>query len=168
MADMRDALRKAGLVSEKQARQAKHEKRIHRKEVGDEGISAEQRLKDEEFAREREAKRVRDREIEEKRAAESHAASGRVDLTRLIQKGAVAGAIGGPKQYFFTLPGGRITFLELSDTGFKRLIGGSGVIVDTLGAVRGDYCIVDTTTAAAIQRERPQAILDWPRADPRG
>lgn len=163
MADMRDALKKAGLVSEKQARQARHEQRLHRKEVGDEGLSAEQRRKDEEFAREREAKRERDRAIEEKRAVEAKVASGRVDLIRLIQNGVVGGAIGGPKQYFFTLPGGRITFLELTDTGFKRLIGGSAAIVDTLGAVRGSYCIVDTATAAALQRERPEAIRDWPR-----
>lgn len=166
MADMREALRKAGLVSEKQARQARHQERIHRKEVGIEGVAEEQRQKAEEFARERDAKKERDRLAEERRIAEAQAASARVDLPRLVQKGVVQGALGGPKQYFFTLPGGRITFLELSEAGFRRLLSGTAAVVDTLGAVRGDSCVVDAATAEVLRRERPEAIRDWPTPEP--
>ena len=163
MADMRDALRKAGLVSEKQARQSKHQKRLHRKEVGDDGLAEEKRRKDEEFRTEQDAKRAKDRALEEKKAEEAREVSGKVDLVGLIRSGLVSGATPGPKQYFFTLPGGRITYLEVNDGGGRRFASGSAAIVRSEGAVRGEYCVVDVRTAELLSKEAPELVLEWSR-----
>ncbi|MEZ4648414.1 MAG: DUF2058 family protein [Candidatus Eisenbacteria bacterium] len=163
MADMRDALRKAGLISEKQARQSTHQKRLHRKEVGDEGLAEEQRHKDDEFRQEQEAKRAKDRALEERKAEEAREAVGKVDLVGLIRDGIVSGAMPGPKQYFFTLPGGQITFIEVNDNGGRRIASGSAAIVRSRGAVRGDYCVVDTKTAEILTKEAPDLVVEWSR-----
>ena len=58
MADLRDQLRKAGLVSDKEVRQAKHRERLHAAEVGHEGIEAE---------KQEELRRLRDLDEERRR-----------------------------------------------------------------------------------------------------
>ena len=51
MSDMREAMRKAGLVTDKQVRQAKHKDRVHRKEVGPDGLKRERREREDMYAR---------------------------------------------------------------------------------------------------------------------
>ncbi|MBM3318243.1 MAG: hypothetical protein FJY75_10385, partial [Candidatus Eisenbacteria bacterium] len=41
MADLRKALKDAGVVSEKELRQARHADRVRRKELGEEGLEAQ-------------------------------------------------------------------------------------------------------------------------------
>ncbi len=160
MADMREALRKAGLVSEKQARQAKHKQRVHRKSVGHKGLDEERRQKEAEHAEEASAKRDRDRKLEQERIDQARDVEGKVDPKSLVTQGIIRGAMGGPKQYFFTLPGGQITFLELSDSGFKRLIDGSAAIVESHGASRQAYCVVDPSAAETLEQESPGSVLE--------
>jgi uncharacterized protein YaiL (DUF2058 family) len=178
MSDMREALRKAGLVSEKEARRSKHQERVHRKEVGAEGLEKERVERERKLAREREEKRRKDRSLEEeKRRAEERPAPG--DPPHLVATGVVRGAVGGGKRFYFVAAGGRITYLDLTDLGLQLVQNGSGAIVETLGAVPGEFCVVGRATAAALSagpakeavrcwEAHPESPGDRPRRESRG
>ncbi len=164
MSDLREQLRKAGLVSSKQVRQARHEDRLHRKEVGRDGLEAE-RLERENAAREAaEEKRRRDREIEESRRA-SRAEEERTRLLgRRIEAGWIREATGGARRFYFVAEKDRITYLDLSDQAVRRLLGGTAAIVDACRIGRGEFCVVDGATAASLARDENELIRYWNRS----
>src|SRR5215831_18163527 len=71
MGDLRDALKKAGLIDEKADKRLKHEERVQRKELGREGLEAQKRADDE-------ARRGRD----EQKKGDAKAAQQRLDSDR--------------------------------------------------------------------------------------
>ncbi len=83
MGTLEDALRKSGLVSKKQAKQARHKKRVHRSEVGRDGLEAERLEKERTYKEQLKTQKEKDQRLEaeraEKEAAEraSMAPSGR-------------------------------------------------------------------------------------------
>ena len=155
MGTLEDALRKSGLVSKKQAKQARHQKRVHRTEVGREGLEAERLEKERAHREAMEKQKEADRRLEAERIAAEAAGreasdfAGRSrDSTRpsasassenasgpslatigdTIYRGKL-GRTGGPKQYFFVLPVGQIPHLEVNDETFRRLQdGGAGIV----------------------------------------
>jgi uncharacterized protein YaiL (DUF2058 family) len=157
---MREALRKAGIVSSKEARQSEHQERVRRKQLGHEGLKAEQRQRAEQSRKEQEQKRARDRQVERERQARLESAQERLDVVGMIASGLVQGAGSGSKQYFFTLPSGQITYLELSDSAYKSLQAGSAAIVESSGAVPSQLCVVSAQTARALQAHRPEVVLE--------
>lgn len=160
MADMREALRKAGLVSSKQARQSQHQERVRRKELGHQGLESEQKERDRQALLEQEQQRARDQEAERERRARLESAARSADLVGMIASGLVPGATAGSKQYFFTLPSGQITYLELSEGALKALQNGAAAIVESLGAVPSPYCVVTVQTAQALRQHRPEIVLE--------
>lgn len=167
MADMREALRKAGLVSSKEARQSQHQERVRRKEVGHDGLESEQQERDRRARAEQEERRARDRDTERERQARLESAQRKIDVVGIIASGLVPGATAGSRQYFFTLPSGQITYVELSEGAQKALQTGSAAIVESLGAVRSAYCVVTVQTAHALREHRPELVLELvpPSAD---
>jgi len=167
MADMREALRKAGLVSSKQARQSQHQERVRRKELGHRGLESEQRERERQARLEQEQQRTRDREAERDRRSRLESAARATDLVGMIASGLVPGATAGSKQYFFTLPSGQITYLEVSEGAHKALQNGAAAIVESLGAVPSLFCVVTVQTAQALRQHRPEIVLELvpPSAD---
>ncbi len=164
MSDLREQLLKAGLVSSRQVRQAKHDDRVHRKEVGLEGLQ-EERAAQQRAAEERlEAKRRADREREEERRRRELEQQRAEVLRSRIRGGWIREATAGAKRFFFVLEGGRITYLDLNDGAARRLLGGSAAIVDTTGAVRGEFCVIDGHAAQSLAREHPEIIRYWNRS----
>lgn len=164
MSDLREQLLKAGLVTSRQVRQAKHDDRVHRKEVGQPGLEAERAAQERAEAERREAKRRADREREEtqrRRAAEQQVAE---RLQARIRAGWIREATAGAKRFFFVTGGGRITYLDLSDGAARRLLAGTAAIVETRGAVRGEFCVVDASAAQSLAREHPDVLHFWNRA----
>lgn len=164
MSDIRDQLRKAGLVSDKQVRAAKHQDRLHRKEVGQEGLESERAESEEAFRRRLEERRQQDRERSEalrrRQAGQQRAEALRVK----IRAGWLRDATSGARRFYFVVESGRITYLDLSDGAVRRLLGGSAAVVATVGAVRGEFCVVDGHTAQALAREHSDVIRFWNRA----
>lgn len=168
MADLRDQLKKAGLVSDKQLRQAKHQERIHASQVGREGVLAERSAEAERLRLEAEERKRLDRERAEqrRRAQEEEAARNRV--AALIQGGWIREATAGARRYFFELPGGRITFLDLTDQAVRQVGSGHAAIVRTMGMVRGEFCVVTAGAAAELQKLESNVLCCWFPATERG
>ena len=178
MGSLEDALRKSGLVSKKQAKQARHQKRVHRSEVGRDGLKVEREEKDRAYREQQEKRKDADRHLETERAkkdaaqreplssggpgSEGHASA--MSMADRIYRG-VLGRTGGPKQYFFTLSGGQIRQVEVNDETFRRLEdGGAGVVLAPVG--KGErqnpyaFLIVDRATAVQVGKEAPDCLLE--------
>lgn len=168
MADMREALLKAGLVSKKDTKQARHQERVHRKEVGREGVEQERRERDAAFQSEQAEKRrqdqerasaQREQEMEASRAASATSSHGQ--LQALIRSGVQTHAHGGNRRFFFIVEDGRITFLDLTDSGVRALQDRRAAIVDAMGARSETYCVVDEATASALRERDPLVVKFW-------
>ena len=163
MSDLREQLRKAGLVSDKQVRQAKHQERLHRKEVGQSGLAEEKAEAERRLRAEREAMRARDREREQQRKAREAEAEQAEALRRRIRAGWIRDATGGSRRFFFEVGEGRITYLDLNEQAVRRLQNGTAAVAETRGAVRGEFCLVDGNAAASLARDHPEVIRCWVR-----
>jgi uncharacterized protein YaiL (DUF2058 family) len=167
VSDLREQMLKAGLVSGKQVRQAKHQERVHRKEVGQDGLEAERVAAEQAFLARQEAQRRQDREREEARRRRQAAEERDLALQRRIRTGWMRDATAGNKRFFFVVDGGRITFLDLSDEAARRLHFGRAAVVDSHGVGRGEYCVVDANSALSLSRDHPEVIRFWNRAPER-
>lgn len=158
MADIRDQLKKAGLLSEKQARQAKHQERLHAAAIGRPGIEAERRAEEERERAEAAARKEADRKRadEERRREREGAAAQR--LAQLIRGGWIREATAGARRFFFAGEEGRIHFLDLSDIAARKLATGGAAIVETRGLVRGEYCVVNERAATEISHLHPEVV----------
>jgi uncharacterized protein len=167
MSDLRDQLLKAGLVSSKQVRQAKHQERVHRKEVGQDGLQAERSQRERAAEEARQEKRRLDREREEARRRHREEEERAEALARRIRAGWIRDATAGGRRFYFVVEEGRITYLDLSDQAVRRLQAGSAAILSSLGAVRGEFCVVDAGAAGSLARDHPEAIRFWNRTPER-
>jgi len=167
MSDLREQLRKAGLVSGKQVKQAKHQDRLHASEVGHAGLQAEreerERRQREEVAAQRQADRARG---EERRSREREEA-GRQRVAQLIRGGWLREATAGARRFFFVTPAGKISFLDLTEVALRRLASGSAAIVATRGHVRGDFCVVADRAAEDLAGLEPGIVCFWNRGSDR-
>jgi uncharacterized protein YaiL (DUF2058 family) len=162
MGDLREQLRKAGLVSEKELRRAKHQERVHATEVGRAGLEAQRRDAEDRARREAEAQREADRRREEerRRIREEDAARSRVE--KLI-RGSVLTGTSGSRRFFFETPEGRIRFLDVSDLAARRLATGSAAIVEAHGTARDEYCLIDARSASELASIAPRNLCFWSR-----
>jgi hypothetical protein len=151
MSDLRDELRKAGLISDKQARQAKHKERMHATEVGHDGLTEEKRREQEQRRSERQAQREADRRREKERAKKKNGAPDQ-KLQQVIRSGWIRDATIGSRRFFFTTRTSKITYLDLSEPAARRLIAGKAAIVETEGATHGRFCVVTDSAATVIRQ----------------
>jgi hypothetical protein len=158
MADFRDQLKKAGLLSEKQARQAKHQERLHAAQVGHSGIEAERRAAEEKDLAEAAARKEADRKRAEEQRQQEREAAAAQRLGQLIRGGWIREATAGSRRFFFITRSGRIGFLDLSDIAARRLAMGAAAIVETQGLVRGEYCVVSERAATELAHLQPEMV----------
>lgn len=158
MADIRDQLKKAGLLSEKQIRQAKHLERLHAAEVGYTGLEAERKAAEQKQLAEAAARKEADRKRadEQRRIDRERAASER--LAQLLRGGWIREATAGSRRFFFVTRSKRISFLDLSDIAARGLATGAAAIVETQGFVRGDHCVVSERAAAELLQIHPEMV----------
>ncbi|MBD3163131.1 MAG: DUF2058 family protein [Candidatus Eisenbacteria bacterium] len=168
MSDLRDQLRKAGLVSDKEIRRAKHEERVHASKVGAGGLAEEKRERERRLQEQREAERKAAREREQRRLQQERERQEEGRLAQTIRRGWLRDATGGSRRYFFETRTGRISYLDLTDLAVGRLNGGSAAIVETAGAVRGDYCVITDRAAEELRRLEPDRLVLFRRDRPEG
>jgi len=167
MSDMRDALRKAGLVSDRDLRQASHQERVRRKELGEDGLESERRRREEESRREEAERRAADRERERDRSREQGlrrqppTAASRKPLAELLRGGGLLPREAGPRRFYFETREGEIRFLDVSDGLARRLTQGDAAIVDTRGILSGDFGAVAKDTAREVLGLAPERVLFW-------
>lgn len=161
MGDMKDALRKAGLVSEKQARRAAHEKRVRRKELGADGLSAEREHKEATYRAEQEARRRADQAAAAAHREEQAARQQHERLAQLITGQDELPQHRGTRRFSFVAEAKHIRSVDVSDLMLRRLIQGDAAIVAAAGFVRGDYAILPAKAARALRQLAPDRILHW-------
>ena len=161
MADMRDALRKAGLASKKELRQVKHRDRVRRKDLGKDGLAAEREQGEAEHRAEGEDKKRADRAREKDRAQHQRDEAVRTRLASLLQENDLSSREGGPKRFYFETPDGHISFLEVSPNLVRRLAQGDAAIVSAADVLRADFIPIPGKAAHELHRLAPERILLW-------
>ncbi len=161
MSDLRKALKQAGVVSAKQVRQAQHDDRVRRKELGEEGLAAERRQKDEAHQAEEAQRKSADAEREKRQRSEREAAARLARLQELLRSHDLAPRGAGPVRFYFTLPDERIFFLDVSDALARRLAQGDAAIIDGQGVLDRDFGIIPGKVAVELERIARQRIVLW-------
>jgi uncharacterized protein YaiL (DUF2058 family) len=155
MGDLRDALRKAGLIDDKTDRRLKHEQRVERKELGRDGLEEKQR-------REAADRAARDQQ----RRGEVTAAQARLDqgrahderirrLSASLSEQAIHAS--GPRRFHWVDPDGHCPWIAIDDESGKRLEAGELALVR---ALRGpDVVLVPRALALELHAFSPERIL---------
>jgi len=134
MADLKDQLLKAGLITEKQARQVTHQKKVRNKQTDPEQRRRQAEQAAAETRRQAEAARAADRERSAARQA-GQAVRERQSAERQRRAAALAAAYRegalphweGQRTYYFT-DGRRVEMLGVSDEAARRLADGAAAI----------------------------------------
>jgi uncharacterized protein YaiL (DUF2058 family) len=166
MADLRDQLRKAGLVSEKQVRQAKHKERVHATETGRDGLADERRNDAERLRSERKERKAADRRRQKERLKQQSEEESARRLRQLIESGSIRDAAIGTKRFFFPTRSNRITYLDLSETAVRKLICGKAAIVDLPDQSSTDFRVISDRAAGEIEQIDRSRILFWNEGGP--
>ena len=163
MGNLRDQFKKAKLISEKDARRLAHEERVHRGDVGREGVEQEQRARQEELERTRgdEAQRTRLRQEQlerERRNEAEHAA-----CLELLEREARRPAPGGSAKWYFQLEDGRLPYLEVNEAERRQLGAGAFAIVRLGPDGAHVYGLLASAHARRLHRALPERIVWAPR-----
>src|SRR5690606_14402675 len=92
---LREQMLKLGLVNEKQARQAKHDKRVKNHERGAQGVEAEREAKRKQADEARRAEQQADREREQAKQRDEASREGRFRVAQIVESGAWEGPVHG-------------------------------------------------------------------------
>ncbi len=157
MQNLRDKLLKAGLVTEKQAKEA--EQRTPRKHREREAqASVEERQRREAFAA-REAELAEERRREAAKAAEARMQSERArQLRQLVESNRLREAP-GEVNFHFVRRSGKIARLAVSPETAKMLESGAAAVVEDPG--QPEHAVVPAEAARRIYEVDPQAIRFW-------
>jgi uncharacterized protein YaiL (DUF2058 family) len=115
MGDLRDQLKKAKLLSEKEAKQLAHQDRVRRAEVGREALEREEAQRRAELAQQQEAEREAQREQQRRLEEERRAAAERAACRELLEREVIRPRERGGKRWYFQLPDGSLPWLEVDE-----------------------------------------------------
>lgn len=156
MGDLRDALKKAGLIDDKADKRLKHEERVQRKELGREGLEAQKKADDD-------ARRARD----DQKKSDAKSAQQRLDhdrqrserwkkLLTSLESDAILGS-SGPRRFHFRDADGHLPYLQVDDDTGRRLEAGELAIArlpDSNAAA-----ILPRALALELAHFRPELVL---------
>jgi uncharacterized protein YaiL (DUF2058 family) len=163
MGNMRDAFKKANLISGKDAKRLAHEERVHRSQVGREGVEQEQEQRRKELEeaqrQEREQTRERQEQLESQRKAEAELSA----CLELLASEAKRPAPGARTRFYFETEDGRIPSLEVSETDLRQLQAGELSIVSLTERDAHVYGLIATAHARRIAQVLPGRVVRAPR-----
>jgi uncharacterized protein YaiL (DUF2058 family) len=161
MSDLRKALKQAGVVSEKDIRRAQHEKRVERKELGEDGLEAERRRRDEELRAEQAQRQQAGAERVQEQRARKENAERRLRVEGLLPTSDLAIREAGPRRFYFAMPDGEVAFVDVSDAMSRRLAQGDAAIIVGKGISERDFAIIPGKVAAELEAVDRARILMW-------
>jgi len=161
MSDLRKALKRAGVVSEKDIRRAQHEKRVERKELGEEGLEAERRRRDEELRAEQAQRQQAGAERAHEQRARKENEERRLRVEGLLGPSDLAIREAGPRRFYFAMPDGEIAFVDVSDALSRRLAQGDAAIIVGKGISERDFAIIPGKVATELEAVDRARILMW-------
>lgn len=159
MQNLRDKLLKAGLVTDKQAKEAAREQKppkSHRER--EEALSVEEKQRQDAF-KAREAELADERRKEAAKVAEARMQSERARRLRQLVESHRLREPPGEVAFHFVKRSGKIGRLAISPETAKLLESGGAAVVDDPGSP--DHAVVPADAAARIYQVDPQAIRFW-------
>ena len=160
---MRDAFKKANLISGKDVKRLEHEERVHRSEVGREGVEREReqrRLEVEQAQAEgREQTRKGQERLERERKAELEIAACEALLVEETRRPTGGASV----RYYFELPDGRLPWLEVGEQDMRQLQASALSIVSRSETGAHVYGLIATPHARRIAQVLPERVVHAPR-----
>lgn len=156
MGDLTDQLKKAGLISEKQAKQAKHKERVKHKKVGHKGADAEHQKKRKEQDARRDQKREQDRARNQQEEAVKLEKVARNQLKNLVRDGAMQ--VGGNRRYYFVTQEGKIPYLEVNDGVIRKLQYGELGIVQMPDQKLERFVVLERAKTLQVREVEPDLV----------
>lgn len=159
MGDLRDQLKKAKLLSKKEARRLAHEQRQHRAEVGREGLESERKDRQDQLreirAEGREQSRRQQAEVEAARTAMAERAA----CQQILDTQAQSPEPGGRGRWFFALDDGRLPSLLLNEKQ-RRLVEARSLAIVRSGPI-GCYRfgLLEKTLAVRVSLVFPERFV---------
>jgi uncharacterized protein YaiL (DUF2058 family) len=159
MQNLRDKLLKAGLVDEKQVKEAEREQRPpKRHREREQAVSAEEEQRREAFAA-REAEQAEERRKEAAKKAEARMQSERAHRLRQLVETHRLREAPGEVNFHFVKRSGKIGRLAISPATAKMLESGAAAVVEDPGAP--EHAVVPADAAQRIYQVDAQAIRFW-------
>jgi uncharacterized protein YaiL (DUF2058 family) len=156
MGDLRDALKKAGLIDDKAEKRLKHEERVQRKELGRDGLEA-QHAKDEAERRARDEQKRGDTKVAQQRLDQERQRAERWKrLLANLESEAIRGGA-GPRRFHFRDADGHLPYLMVDDEIGRRLEAGELAIARLPES--NAPAILPRALALELQHFRPELVL---------
>ncbi|MGE0142037.1 MAG: DUF2058 family protein [Planctomycetota bacterium] len=155
--NLRDQLEKAKLLSKKDAKRLAHEERVHRKEVGREGIEAEKSARESELVAAREQQRLTDAERQKVIEAERKRAEELAACEAILDTEVRAPSRGAP--WYFELSDGRVPHLRVDDSDRHKLVLGNVCVVRRTTADSHSYGLLPTPLAQRVAKMLPERVV---------
>ncbi|MHC5062661.1 MAG: DUF2058 family protein [Planctomycetota bacterium] len=159
MSNMRDQLKKAKLLSKKQAKKLAHEEKLERTELGREGLEKKQAKRQKELTAIREGDRQLSKEVQAELEAQKRAAAERAACMQILSAQARAPEPGGQGRWFFELADGSLPSLALNESQRRMLQGGTLAIVRTGPIGSHKYGILERALAQRVAAVFPDSIV---------
>lgn len=158
MGDLTKQLLEAGLINEKQAKKAKHDKRMKRAKVGDKGLEAEERKRDEAHREKRAQRSEADRERNRAAELERLERVSRDRLRDLVRSNTIGKDVAGNRRYYFVARDNKVPFVEVSDAAVRRLQHGDLGIVEVPDQSRERFAILARNHALQVHATAPELV----------
>jgi len=159
--DLSKELLKAGLISEKQFKQAQHDERVKKTKVGHQGLDEEERKRRVEHERRQASQRDKDRERvrDEQKAVEEKVTRAR--LKDVVKNGAVKSGVAGNRRFYFIARDGKIPFMEVNEEAARGLQFGDLAIVQIPDLKLERFVLLPRRTASQVKEIEPELVRFW-------
>lgn len=162
MGDLRDQLKKAKLLSDKEARRLEHQGRVERKKKGRSGLEEERADRERELAALRAGDKARtvkaQKALDRQRAADAERAAC-AGILAVETRGTGPGNI----RWFFQLADGQLPWLEVTPEEQRRLQSGTLSVVRRGPPGTHTYGVLDTELARRVAKVMPDLVVFAPR-----
>ena len=159
MGDLRDQLKKAKLLSKKDAKRLAHEERLHRKQVGRDGLEQQQRERTDELAELQQSERQRTCERQADLDADRQLVEERAACEELLRSEVRAPARGGHGKFYFALEDGRVPSMVLTEGDRQDLLGGKTCVVRSGPSGSHVYGLLAAPLASRVRSQIPDRVV---------
>ena len=158
MGDLRDQLKKAKLLSKKQAKRLAHEERVHRTEVGREGIEKEQQQRKAELEQQQARDREQTRRAQAELDAGRNAAAERAACEEILRNEVRPAPNRGQQKWHFQVEDGSLPWFEADEALRFQLQSGAFWVVRVGGAGSHAYGLLPVEQARRVAEALPERI----------
>jgi uncharacterized protein YaiL (DUF2058 family) len=158
---LRDQLKKANLLSDKEARRLAHEARVERADKGREGLDAEAAARQRELEQLQASERERNRRDQERLEAERRQREELLAVQTLLAEARKPGP--GPVKYYFEAADGSLPWLEVSPRDAQEVRAGSLCIVRGGAPGTHTYRLLPLEATRRVARLLPDVVVLAPR-----